>query len=339
MVRIDSNKIEAPLYLLKDYKKDRFIQKTLSNPETGNIISSGIYTNGLGLGIKNVTINENKGVFSLETSAKVLGEQYKDGINLNTIERVLDAVNATGIVSINKGEFIDTGKFLRLDVTDNIKIDGAKDMDIVDALMSLRGNSKFQATPYKRTKNYGVTFKNNASSFRERLIAYSKIHDIKKDRSLLDIVPYTHLAKEFDKVWRVESNIAEFRKIREHLGVLDTGINSVLNSSAKVNYTLLKKIQKNDIQLELFYLDRDDITMGQVIDEFGRRYIVQHCCYEINIIENILLKKCKGRNGQFYREKEKFEQCISKMLTEQNMDAIDIQTPLIKMIEELLLAA
>lgn len=339
MVRIDSNKIEAPLYLLNDYKKDRFLEKPLIDHATGNILSKSIYSNSLGLGIKNVTINENKGVFSLETSAKVLVEQYKDGINLNTIERVLDAVNATGIVTISKNEFIEVGKFLRLDITDNIKIEGAKDADIVDSLMSLRGNTKFQATPYKRTKNYGVTFKNNASSFRERLIAYSKLHDIRKDKSLLEVVPYNHLEKEFTNTWRVESNMAQFRKIREHLGVLDTGISSVLNSSAKVNYKLFKKIQKNDIQLELFCLDRDDITMGQVIKEFGYRGIVEHCCYDINIIESILLKKCKGRNGQFYVERKNFEQCISRMLTEQSIDAIDIQTPLIKMIEELLLAA
>lgn len=339
MVRIDSNKIEAPLYLLTDYKKGSFRQKFDTDHETGDIVSSSIYANSLGLGIKNVTINERKGLFHLETSAKVLGDQYREGINLNTIERVLDEVNKTGIVSINKNEFIEIGKFLRLDVTDNIKIEGAKDGDIVDSLMALKSNMKYQVTPYKKQKNYGAVFNGTAKTFRERVIFYSKMHDIRKDKKLLDAVPYNHLEKEFSKVWRVESNMAEFRKIREHLGVLDTGIQSVLNSTAKVNYNLFKKIQKHELQLELFCLDDPTKSMGDVIKDWGYRYIIEHCCYDIHIIESILLKKCKGRNGQFYRERAEFEKRITRMLTEQNMDATNMQTPLIKIIEELLLAA
>lgn len=339
MVRIDSNTIEAPLYLLNDYNKGSFTYAPKANYETGEIICSKLYSGSLGLGIKNVTINERKGLIYLETSAKVLGDQYGDGINLNTIERVLDEVNKTGVVTIDKNEFIKMGKFLKIDVTDNIKIDGAKDADIVDSLMALKSNTRYQVTNYKKQNNYGAVFNNTAKSFRERLIAYSKMHDIKKDRKLLDAVPYNHLEKEFSKVWRFESNIASFEKIRDNLGVLDNGIQSVLNSTAKVNYNLFNKIQKHKLQLELFCLDDPTKSLNDVIKEWGYRNIIEHCCYDIHVIESILLKKCKNRNGQFYRERPEFEKRIAAMLTEQNMDATNMQTPLIKMIEELLLAA
>lgn len=339
MVRIDSNSIEAPLYLLNDYNKGSFTYAPKVNHETGEVICSKLYSGSLGLGIKNVTIDERKGLIYLETSAKVLGDQYGEGINLNTIERVLDEVNKTGVVSINKNEFIEIGNFLKIDVTDNIKIEAATDADIVDSLMAFKSNMRYQVTPYKKQNNYGVVFDNTAKSFKERIIFYSKMHDIKKDKRLLNAVPYNHLEKEFSKVWRVESNIVSFEKIRDNLGVIDNGIQNVLNSTAKVNYNLFKKIQKHELQLELFCWDDPTKTFGDVLKQWGRDAIIEYCRYDMHVIESILLKKCKGRTGQYYSERNLFEQLITTMLTEQSMDATNLETPLIKMIEDLLLAA
>ena len=93
------------------------------------------------------------------------------------------------------------------------------------------------------------------------------------------------------------------------------------------------------MQLELFCWDDPTKTFGDVLKQWGRDAIIEYCRYDMHVIESILLKKCKGRTGQYYSERNLFEQLITTMLTEQSMDATNLETPLIKMIEDLLLAA
>ena len=325
MVRIDSSKIAAPIDSIKSWDKGNYFRQPLYSGDA-QLLSDKSYINNPSLGLKRIEINHTTSQLIVETSGKILKENYYEGINQNTIEQLVDAINNTNLIDIDKSLFIGEGQFLRADFTDNIKVEH-NPREYIEALSAINYNPKYRVSTYREKRNKGVVFQGTQKSFKERFIAYYKLLDVLQDKELIKEVGYTKLVNDFEGVVRLEQNKAQLRKIREACSILDTSIMNVLTSEQKPNYKLLHKIKAN-VQLDLFD-DYEHLKMYELEKKFGRRHIIKQLNYDMELIKQLVSNKVKGNTSNYIKH---YKQEMYEMQSE---SLVKTMTPTNLLIEEL----
>ena len=249
MVRLDSVKILLPnevINTLSDYGQ---INKGMFNDKINkdNVVFSKIQFRGLNKIVVDYVSNET----TLEVSAKILKQNYIEGINKNTIVEVIENINETNLINFDTNKFIDSATFLRLDVTDNVKIPG-DNTQLYKTLANIPLAQKYHTSFYKRKNNLGVVWKGEQTSKKDRFICYDKTKELYRDKSLYSTDYRNKIMNDFVDVNRFEQNLVSFKAIREYYKT--NNLKDVLVSDTKANYLKFCKMtnKNNVIDLKLF---------------------------------------------------------------------------------------
>lgn len=303
MIRLDSIKIEVPEMAIKSMDRNM-----PCNTQTVNgVVTSECYTvpkSNLPFGVRSIQVRERDGERTaiVETSAKILKDQYYEMINNNTIDRYLHELNKNGSV-IFTSDLVDSARLLTMDVTQNLQV-GDKIASYVSAMACVPITDKYNVTAYKGSGNMGVVWAGKQKSFKERQIFYDKLKDIARDSKLRKAVHSKDLQR-FKGVLRVEGNFTSFKKIREYTGS-DNLLRDVLNSDQQVNIKLFDKITRNvnTVNLELL-MEWDGMKFYQIEKLEGRKSIIRAFDYDMVKIKSFIRERISGNiNGYVtaYRE-------------------------------------
>jgi hypothetical protein len=312
MVRLDSIKVSAPIDAILDYDNAHFVERLeMYNNE---LISKGITAQNIDFGINNFTINKVTDVLIFEVSAKALKNDYALGINDNTFEHLIDSINSTNVIKLDSSIIYNEGKLLRADVTDNVKFEEYFGTNFYTDITAIPLTpNKYDITSYSTLKNKGAVIKGKQKSFKERQIYYDKITELlsnKKGREFLNSINSDKVFKDFKDTIRVEGNFNQLRTMRKYLGT-DNLISNSLQSDAKVNYELFKKITKTANTDILYLFDKyEGMNWKDIKERQGIEGIIKSADSNWQYIE-LLIKKYNTHN--FRRERLKFKQVYNEL--------------------------
>lgn len=236
-------------------------------------------------GIKRITIDETRRRVILEGSAKVLQEQYREGITLNTFERMIDGYNRTDIIRLDPVEVLKSGELFTADISKNMTMDEPIP-EYVSALHRLRCNNRYQVDQYKndgRSVN-GIVFKGKQRSFNERLIFYDKQKDVARDKDK----EFRKYAGDYSSVLRSETNLNQVRRIKKYFG--SNRLEDVFGSPVNANLMLFEKIvsrASNDL-LRLFE-ETEGMRLHDIEKLKGRETIIRdYCGGDFDLVEEFI---------------------------------------------------
>lgn len=287
MIRLDSLKLVGSIDSVRGLDIDRFChQKTKAGGSDYLTRDSLVAKDGdqyYKEGLKQVEVDQLNGLVKLELSAKILDDQYYDLINLNTIDRVIDQINRTGIIQLD-GSFIDSAGCHRVDATNNIDIRslGLDQASIQRALLSSAIGTGYDVEVPK--KSLTSIFSKGSTGKKTRQIFYYKDIELKtakykKWRGEVGQSVFNKIVSDHKNQIRCESNWTKFEGMR--LAFFNTGYKleggskllipdpedkrnrvdghyitpkliDILQSTKPVNYDLFKKITTPSQQMELF---------------------------------------------------------------------------------------
>lgn len=321
MNKFDLFKVGASADALQDFDINSYI-KTAQLDNDDKIITKKYVLknereieNGLEkkLGIKSIVIKENK--IELEFGAKVLRKNYADLMHRNNIEQVIDNINNTGLVKLDKNEFIETAEVYKCDVTCNLPVSKSSDIYLRD-ISILGAKRKYEFSSYKS----GFALTNRAATVDERLIAYDKEKDLsKKEKWTKEILKHID-KKDFHNVFRIEGNYRTYDTMRKYfhfkrhnIDILKNktkstiSLSDVLLSDAKPNYELYNKMLSNEVDITgdlLLELLDSDAPFYKIEKEIGRAEIIKHCNYDFMSIKRLITSKISGNISRYLREYE-----------------------------------
>jgi hypothetical protein len=327
MTNLDSIKIEVPNDCILQLG-DRFVNTQSFNSketQTKNIST----LNGTGvLGYKSTLYDHIRGVSIFELSAKILGENYPKGINLDTIHQVAETINNSKLITIDPYKFIETAIIHKIDITDNLRPD-VLDKRLFNTLATLPVNKKYDVTHYNQKTNLGVTYRNKAKTVRDRLIFYCKTTELIKDKELKK-QPYA--AKVFNQlkgVLRVESNHSQHKEYNHLYG--SKNLLDILGSDVKVNYDKFTKLTNKTTDLVLFP-EFEGMKYKEIIKYGGFKYICESCNMDWQLIDKVMRIY---NPGNYYRDIDE----VRAWYNTHNQNTRIVDFDVIKHIKELLYAA
>ena len=331
MVRLDSIKLKIPFgwfgidpdYWDKDAKlkglsKDNLISQPRKNEVKYNL------KNDLPKGINHLVATEHG--LTIELSAKVLRENYFEGININTIEQVWDTLRKIDQLTLDTGSMEQTS-ILRCDSTHTLPIEDTQSISsILTALSLAPTNFKYSTKDYK---GESLIFINKGTSKRERLILYDKLNELRKDSDTKFVSEvFTKVASNSGYL-RVETNISSFADIRELFKVASTpysGIKLLDALESKENPTLKvydKILSANkfieNTQLNFFF-DENEIQFFKSLSpsrfekQVGRATLLNNFSFDLRKIRIYLLDVLEYNKSVVSKMMKEFQ--IEKMRLE-----------------------
>jgi hypothetical protein len=295
MVRLDSLKIKFPLSSDFQLNLNDCIRKEITYPEEKqnpnhlidnpvkiplNIITYDIPKSDLPYGVKSITQKMNE--VEVELSAKVLGSNYFDGININRIEQVWDTLNTIPQIVLDHA-IIEQAMILRCDNTYTLPVSKSI-QSIIQILKSYPSNHKYQVNDFK---NESIVYKHKGSSKRERLILYDKLVELGSDKNNKDFFDSIFKSLDASKNYlRIECNISKFSDMRDLFNVSSipkSGIRLIDALTSKENPTLkvynkIMSANNCDTEIDLFQVSEVEyykkLKPSQFIDLHGIRNIL-----------------------------------------------------------------
>jgi len=310
MIRIDSIKLQVSNDSIKDYKPDQFL-RSLAFDSNNNEVSNKLYLQNQYLGIKNIVINQRNESTELEISSKLLKENYKDLINKNNIELVVNRINDTGVIEFDRNEFIDSALIHHLDITNNLKPERSLEKICRDLhIYSVASKYKLD----KAISNTGLVVNGRAKTNNERMIFYDKFEELNKPTKANRILRNEIDINDFCGVLRVESNLKKFKNIRNafNLKTLDRiYLKDILISDEKINYNMFNKMfDLNTEELDVSLLNQKKVFINLLDSKIkgfsnlerliGRRQIVVNCDYDLDEIRKVIQERVKGNIRSYY---------------------------------------
>lgn len=220
----------------------------------------------------------------LQCSAKMLGERYYEGINLETAHLIPHRLHELGIVDIDPDAFLESS-LRSIDCTRNTH---PKDVRrAVNALYEFASvNRKWRADDYTG----GLTLRTRSKSANERFICYDKSYEMGRSKEAVNLG-----VDRFDGVLRFESNLRSFEQVRNYLEIPDPRhLRDALNSTANPNLTLFNKVYSNTLE-DLQRMHQTEGTGTDHIFNIGLDRIIELHNGDFNAVRAyLLLKKTKG---------------------------------------------
>jgi len=292
-MRLDSNTIQIPFDSINgiDYNNSKFVH---SQPTKNGQILKDTYlvsSNDLPVGISKILVDDFRQQVSIDTSAKILCNEYLQGINLNTYSQWIDSINNLGIVSIDKNKAFEQGIFQKIDTTNNINLSSLYDLDnswteVLGYLEVAKLNKNFDIVSYSRKNNQGITYKGNQTTEKNRLIMYRKYLDLLKATNkdfLKSLNRPVEILNTTKNILRVESNHTSFRSIKERLKIDSISIKEVLTNGRNPNPLMLDKITQphrvNQLLMIFNEYNPEDYDLNDVIKLEGIKNIIINANY------------------------------------------------------------
>lgn len=158
-------------------------------------------------GLNNIVIGEH-GNTNIKVSAKILGNDYIEGINKNNIEGVFQTIKDVAGINFNNDTALQS-KVRRVDLNNNVKVSGEV-QDYLKAYNLIVPNP--QRITKKVYKKEGFVWDRNTSTYSERFIMYDKSRDLLRggqtggNAKFLGIHDKQKILMSFQNVLRVEQN-------------------------------------------------------------------------------------------------------------------------------------
>ena len=296
MIRLDSCKFLTDFEVIEDIKLQHFDREIRMNGTSQILKQKRVLSSDYKvIGLKNIEVTTNN--LLIELSAKILKENYYEGINKNTVSQMVDNINGCKSIKLNTNKFLDSAKVLRCDVTDNLKVKNNVN-DYLSLLNTYKVNSDYLVSFYNRKAGSSIVFDRNVKSYKERLTLYDKEKEIYRDKELIKLFDQEALNR-FKNVLRCEQNIVSFSKIREKLHINNIDLKDVLNSKELVNYNTFTNITKENKALTLFnsYKDKD---LKYIIRLYGMRFIIKEFEYDFSLIKQLIREHYNGNACSYW---------------------------------------
>ena len=292
MTRIDSYHLEMHRSNVGFIDLDAMIETTKSNGMHSHQISNPIP------GIKSILVDHNNELVKIQGSAKILTDNYLQGISSNTFEPWIERINQMGIIVLNISKVYEDGIFHSLDTTHNVDV-GQWGIDkqwgyIQNSILVAAQNPLFNATPYKLKTNKGVAFIGTQKHSKNRLIFYAKHLELNRGanreffkccKNPMDVL------NQSTNLLRVESNNTSHKDIKERFGIKSLRVRDVLNATKKPTMVMLDKItmpgKANQLNM-LFEEHPEGTPIDKIAMIYGFENIIRNANYHIPTIRSFV---------------------------------------------------
>jgi hypothetical protein len=303
MIRLDSNKMQFTFDCINHIKKVSF--KHTETKERGQLIVDRYSIDKPIPGVKNIVIDNIHKTVTVDTSAKILKDNYLQGVNINTISQVFDTINETGLIDINTKSAIETGRYLNIDICNNVTWNDSKISECIEALNIGAINPTYKVDRFNSKHNRGIVFTGNQKTKKVRLIVYDKQIELQQAKNRMFLKSCRNpivLLNSARNILRCETNNTSHREIRKRLNIQNINILSVLNSKATPTVSLFENIMSapTSEQIELFAKYDETDNIQTIIRIEGMRNIVRQCGYDSRLIKHFLSKYCSKTNQHYY---------------------------------------
>ena len=280
------------------------------------------------------------------SSAKILREQYLEGINKNTLERFYSEIRKYISCSFSD---IEHSLLCRADISENLYFETRVAKE--HAIKSLRlgkSNTAFKVDDFTDKKE-SIIFIGRQISYKNRQIYYNKELELnmRNNEEILYVLQNNNV-KGLEKILRVEQNISNFDKLRYAIGKSkgDVALGEMVSSNEN---PLLKRhqiIMKYAGEVTIFdeYSDWDDAMFN-----YGIEGIYIACNSDLNLVMDFLNERAGRRlitkrgnrvikSGHYYELKKKIQTHFSNNIVclTTNVSSNDSYLKSLKRIEELL---
>ncbi len=325
MQTFDTIKLQLPAECVNRVEWAAFNHTTVENGKTGEKQAmSKARHDSLPIGVISLGYKEGQD-FQLIISAKTLKDNYLQGINLNTFEQALKAVEP--VMQINPYKLIESdSKVYLCDTTNNVQrkqLADASQYDVCQALLAGRANDRFAPKWYESTKKLGVEF-HGTQQEKNRLICYSKNLDLLKPQNKGFMNSISNPAKmlhDAEQVIRFEVNHTSFAAMKGRFVVTDNTLKQLLNSKEPVNRNFLAKVLniKGNNQMGLF--DEWQTFEGAGTDFIylkGVETIIKELGYN-DVQVKQFFKQCLGGSFKYhyFKKKKSIKEIMAKMKAQQ----------------------
>lgn len=294
-----------------------------SETDQGHIISNKLMLKNdqKTMGLKSIQIDKMKNEIKIELSAKILKENYFNLININSIENLVKNLNENLGIQFHLSKFIDDVIVLKCDSTNNLKVKNPIS-DYIKHLSLYRINDRYKVDDYK---NESIVFRNQARSFKERMIFYDKQSELKSDKEMMNILYDSNRAKDFENVLRAECNFTSFKKIRETFGIKGCKhkkltlhnqeiqyiqLVDLLNSKENANFKIFEKITEKNLPTLFTDYYNSGYSFSQIEKREGMKHIIQDLNCDMKLIRKFIQHHVSGNVTRYVR---KYQDMISEM--------------------------
>ena len=232
--QFDTLRIKIPSSTFSKIDFSKFQRRIKVNVETGEINDNDLGADSMwleetGRGLNTFTYVPHLEIFDTQISAKILGEDYYQGIKGETINKVFQSLEERGIVEgIDATQFIEKSQVLRADNTFNIQLEGDP-TDYYEAIELIASKSKLGKidTFVEGTSCTGIVLGKNTKKL-QKITIYNKIEEAKaifrssaySAYNLPQMVEkeygmkYPAFNSYFSNRMRVELRVSDFDKLR-----------------------------------------------------------------------------------------------------------------------------
>ena len=304
MIRLDSTTIKIPHFGSWDVKLEDCKKIVVTYP----ILRDGIFqeqkpttttfmipNQDLRKGVKSIKVNNES--LLVEVSAKVLGSNYFEGINQDTIEQVWDVIGSIPQIKLGK-ESINEASILKCDCTHTLSIEQPIH-GILDALKLYPINSKYST---KDHKGESLIFNHKGSTKRERLIIYDKkVELLSKEKDKQFVASVLSKREENRNLLRIETNLSKHKDIREIFNVPSkqrfegSSLLEVLQSKEHPTLKIYDKILSSNQELKFDFFNIQEIEYykklqpSAMLKLVGIKNILIGCSWDLNKVRVYLL--------------------------------------------------
>lgn len=286
---IDSIKIKLPAEICRpDLSKFAKVTTSIGEAESVYYQAKNVMS-----GLNAIYYRPESNQVILQTSAKILGEDYKKLISLDTIEQYFKNIEKTGYIYFDVNDCINEGEVLTVDFCNNLKVG---DVQSHLTALSCVSSSKFSTLPFvgrgdDKGKN-GIVFRGNFISKKVRAIAYDKERESKD--------------KQFKGYLRLESNFTSFKTIREAVKGSNMLVDC-LTTKEQPNLRLFQKIiGSNSVNIDIMEKAESAKSVKDLAFTVLFEKILEDTNGNIKIAGEVL-DACKGGRMTIYRYKQQLE--------------------------------
>lgn len=214
----------------------------------------------------------------IEFTGKILGSDYPKLISLSTIRQCFQAINSTGIVTLDVEVMMDAD-VVKCDVTKDIHSD-----DVPKLTNYVRQHiSNYQKFICRKLRNNNLVVEKNVVTrkMKKRMTIYDKGKEMQKVENQRFVEAYG-LEGAFDGICRFELNLNSKEQIRNALGSSNTKLQTVLSSDANPITDFLDEVISSTPEPTSMTDKKSYVTM----------LVLKDCDYD--------LEKVEAKMRQFY---------------------------------------
>lgn len=175
----------------------------------------------------------------IEFTGKVLKSNYKNLISIDTIRQCFDSINEMGICLIDVEGVMMNAQVVKCDVTKDVE-----GLNIKQVTSYIKSHlSSFQAYQCRKMRNGNLIIEKNVTS--KKIMKRLTIYDKGKEMTRANNMRFSNecgCTDDFEGVCRFEMNLNTKEQIRNALMIEDTGLMSVLSSSANPIYDFMTEV-------------------------------------------------------------------------------------------------